>query len=125
LVQEGCACLAIKNIALAQHADDQIETILLALSRGSGLPGLSAMPATWVKFGVSYYRPLLKVRASDIRNWLIERQYTWVEDPSNADEKFTRNRIRARLLPALEATFPQFRETFARSAEHAKVCLMK
>jgi len=116
---EGRSIPAIKNIAIAQHADDQIETILLALSRGSGLPGLSAMPAAWVKFGISYYRPLLNVRASDIRSWLIERQYDWVEDPTNADEKYTRNRIRARLLPALEATFPQFRDTFARSASHA------
>jgi tRNA(Ile)-lysidine synthase len=117
--QDACASPAIINIAIAQHADDQIETILLALSRGSGLPGLSAMPAAWVKFGISYYRPLLNVKASEIRTWLIERKHDWVEDPTNADEKYTRNRIRARLLPALEATFPQFRDTFARSASHA------
>ena len=119
LSHDGCANKAIKNIAIAQHADDQIETILLALSRGSGLPGLSAMPAAWVKFGISYYRPLLNVRASEIRTWLIERKHSWVDDPTNADEKYTRNRIRARLLPALEVTFPQFRDTFARSASHA------
>jgi tRNA(Ile)-lysidine synthase len=119
LEQEGKAWPAIKNIAIAQHADDQIETILLALSRGGGLPGLSAMPASWVRLGVSYYRPLLNVRSSCIKSWLLERQLAWVEDPSNQDEKFTRNRIRARLLPALEATFPQFRDTFARSAAHA------
>jgi tRNA(Ile)-lysidine synthase len=119
VMHDGCAIPAIKSIAIAQHADDQIETILLALSRGAGLPGLSAMPGHWVKFGVSYDRPLLNVRASDIRGWLIERRHDWVEDPSNGDEKLTRNRIRARLLPALEATFPQFRDTFARSASHA------
>ena len=119
LEQEGKAWPAIKNIAIAQHADDQVETILLALSRGGGLPGLSAMPASWVRLGVSYYRPLLNVRSSCIKSWLLERQLAWVEDPSNQDEKFTRNRIRARLLPALEATFPQFRDTFARSAAHA------
>jgi len=119
LEQEGNAWPAIKNIAIAQHADDQVETILLALSRGGGLPGLSAMPASWVRLGVSYYRPLLNVRSSCIKSWLLERQFAWVEDPSNQDEKFTRNRIRARLLPALEATFPQFRDTFARSAAHA------
>ena len=119
LSQYTHAQIAIKNIALAQHADDQIETILLALSRGGGLPGLSAMPAYAVKSGISYHRPLLNLRASEIRAWLKARQLAWVEDPSNTDQKYTRNRIRARLLPALEATFPQFRDTFARSASHA------
>ena len=110
---------AIKTIAIAQHADDQVETLLLALSRGSGLPGLSAMPAMWVRDGITYQRPLLQVRASDIRVWLLSRGVAFIEDPTNADEQFTRNRIRARLLPALEATFPQFRDTFTRSAAHA------
>ena len=113
------AHIAIKDIAIAQHADDQVETLLLALSRGAGLPGLSAMPATWVRAGLTYHRPLLRVRASDIRAWVVSRGVTWINDPTNVDEQFTRNRIRARLLPALEATFPQFRDTFARSAAHA------
>ena len=113
------AQVAIKSIAIAQHADDQVETLLLALSRGSGLPGLSAMPATWVREGITYHRPLLAVCASDIRAWLSARDVAFIEDPTNVDEQFTRNRIRARLLPALEATFPQFRDTFARSAAHA------
>jgi len=116
---EEYAQVAIKNIAIAQHADDQIETLLLALSRGSGLPGLSAMPSTWERAGITYHRPLLRVRAADIRAWLASRGVAHVEDPTNVDERFTRNRIRARLLPALEATFPQFRDTFARSAAHA------
>lgn len=111
--------VAIKNIAIAQHADDQVETILLALSRGSGLPGLSAMPARWVRGDLTFHRPLLGVRASDIRAWLQARGVSFVEDPTNTDEQFTRNRIRARVLPALEATFPHFRDTFARSATHA------
>lgn len=115
----GYAKLDIKNIAIAQHADDQIETLLLALSRGSGLPGLSAMPAQWLRSGLTYHRPLLKVRASDLRAWLLLRQVSWIEDPTNTDERFTRNRIRAQLLPALEATFPQFRDTFSRSADNA------
>ena len=116
---EEYAHIAIKSIAIAQHADDQIETLLLALSRGSGLPGLSAMPSTWERAGITYHRPLLRVRASDIRAWLSSRGVACIEDPTNVDEQFTRNRIRARLLPALEATFPQFRDTFARSAAHA------
>ncbi|WP_085998771.1 tRNA lysidine(34) synthetase TilS [Rhodoferax ferrireducens] len=113
------AQVAIKSIALAQHADDQVETLLLALSRGAGLPGMSAMPASWRRAGLTYHRPLLGVAASDIRRWLVGRGVAWIEDPTNVDEQFTRNRIRARLLPALDATFPQFRDTFVRSAAHA------
>ena len=110
---------AIKSVALAQHADDQVETILLALGRGSGLAGLSAMPALWQRDGLNYHRPLLEVSAPDIRRWLSEQQARFVEDPSNTDENFTRNRIRAQLLPALNKVFPQFRDTFSRSATHA------
>jgi tRNA(Ile)-lysidine synthase len=110
---------AIKSIALAQHADDQIETLLLALSRGSGLPGLSAMPAVWERAGLTYCRPLLGVSAADIRAWLAARGVGYVDDPSNSDERFTRNRIRANVLPALALTFPHFRDTMARSAAHA------
>jgi tRNA(Ile)-lysidine synthase len=109
----------IRHIALAQHADDQVETLLLALSRGAGLPGLSAMPMRWERDGICYYRPLLEVSGADLRLGLRERGASWIEDPTNADEQYTRNRIRARLLPALEETFPQFRDTFARSAAHA------
>lgn len=107
------------HMALAQHADDQAETLLLALSRGAGLPGLAAMPAQWEKGGVIYHRPLLAVPAAAIRDLLQTRGLPWVEDPTNSDEQYTRNRIRARLLPALQDAFPQFRETFARSSRHA------
>lgn len=110
---------AIKTIVLAQHADDQAETLLLALSRGAGLPGLASMPAHWERGGIRFYRPLLGVRADHIRNWLAQRGVAYVVDPTNADQRFTRNRIRAQLLPVLDAAFPQFRETFARSAAHA------
>lgn len=119
LALEDIAQPAIKSIAIAQQADDQVETLLLALSRGAGLPGLSAMPAQWVRDGIRYYRPLLDVPGAELRRWLRERGVAWIEDPTNADEQFTRNRIRARLLPALDEAFPQFRDTFARSAAHA------
>jgi tRNA(Ile)-lysidine synthase len=107
----------ITDIALAQHADDQIETMLLALSRGAGLPGLASMPGTWQRQGLQWHRPLLKVPASVIRPWLQQQGVSWVEDPSNADPRYTRNRIRA-FLPALDATFVGWRDTFARSAAH-------
>jgi tRNA(Ile)-lysidine synthase len=110
---------AIKTIAIAQHADDQIETLMLSLSRGAGLPGLSAMPQAWHRGGIDYQRPLLKVSSADIRQWLTQNGASFVEDPTNGDGRFTRNRIRAAVLPALQLCFPQFRDTFARSAAHA------
>ena len=109
---------AVHDVALAQHADDQIETLLIALSRGSGLPGLAGMPAQWERLGLRWHRPWLQVAGADLRNWLRARGQDWVEDPSNQDEQFTRNRIRARVLPALDAALPGFRDTFARSMRH-------
>jgi tRNA(Ile)-lysidine synthase len=109
----------VKAIVLAQHADDQVETLLLALSRGAGLPGLASMPAQWTRDGLQWHRPLLNLPGAQLRAYLQQAQVAWVEDPTNQDEQFTRNRIRAQLLPALQRAFPQFRDTFARSAAHA------
>lgn len=111
--------LGVKAVWLAQHADDQVETLLLALSRGAGLPGLAAMPARFERNGMRFERPLLGVSGPAIRKWLRNEGVAFVEDPTNEDRGFTRNRIRHELLPALEKAFPQFRETFARSARHA------
>ncbi|AVO48130.1 tRNA lysidine(34) synthetase TilS [Melaminivora suipulveris] len=110
---------AIKNIALAQHADDQVETLLLALSRGAGVAGLAAMPMHWQRAGLHWHRPLLRVAGRDVRQWLRARGEHWVEDPTNQDPRYTRNRIRAQLVPALQEVFPHFRDTLARSAAHA------
>ena len=108
----------VQDVVLAQHADDQIETLLIALSRGSGLPGLSGMPARWQRLGLQWHRPWLQVAAADLRQWLRDRGETWVDDPTNTDERYTRNRIRAHVMPALESALPGFRDTFARSMRH-------
>jgi tRNA(Ile)-lysidine synthase len=108
----------IHDVLLGQHADDQIETLLLALSRGAGLPGLAAMPARFVRHGTVFHRPLLEVSAAEIRSTLAAQGVAFITDPSNADTILTRNRIRLQLLPALEAAFPQFRSTFGRSIRH-------
>ena len=113
----------IEDVVLAQHADDQVETLLLALSRGAGLPGLACMPARWHRLGLQWHRPLLSVPGMALREWLGSQAPDavprWIEDPTNTDERFTRNRIRAQLLPALAQALPAFRDTFARSAAHA------
>ena len=121
LVEQARSAFAqpVPSIALAQHADDQVETLLLALSRGAGVAGLAAMPAQWQRDGMDWHRPLLRVSAPDIRAWLKAHHIAWVEDPTNTDPSYTRNRIRAQLLPVLEQVFPQFRDTFARSSAHA------
>lgn len=115
----AAAAQGLKGVLLGQHADDQVETLLLALSRGAGLPGLSAMAAQFERGGVMFYRPLLQIPSVVLREWLTQQQIPFVDDPTNTDERYTRNRIRARLLPALAQAFPQFRVTFARSARHA------
>jgi tRNA(Ile)-lysidine synthase len=122
------------TVLLAQHADDQVETLLLALSRGAGVDGLAGMAAEFERYGIKWARPFLMpeyfMGSQQIRAWLAERGLSarepgsanigqgWVEDPTNKAMDFTRNRIRAQLLPALGAVFPQYRETFARSARH-------
>lgn len=116
---QAANALGMKSVLLAQHADDQVETMLLALSRGAGLPGLAAMPASFERHGMRFDRPLLEVSGVAIRQWLAAEGIGFIDDPTNADIAFTRNRIRHELLPALEKAFPQFRETFARSARHA------
>ncbi len=109
----------VKHILLAQHADDQVETLLIALSRGAGLPGLASMPVAAERLGVSYHRPWLSVAGQTLRDALKAVGQAWVEDPTNTDTRFTRNRIRKEVLPVLEKAFPSFRQTFARSATHA------
>jgi len=109
----------LQAVLLGQHADDQAETLLLALSRGAGLPGLSAMAERFERGGMLFCRPLLQTPAAPLRHWLVQQGIAFVDDPTNTDERYTRNRIRARLTPVLAEAFPQFRATFARSARHA------
>lgn len=115
----GAQEVGVSAVLLGQHADDQAETLLLALSRGAGLPGLAAMPARFERHGTRFERPLLSVPGPALRAWLAQERIGWIDDPTNADTAYTRNRIRHMLLPVLEQAFPRFRETFARSARHA------
>ncbi len=115
--------LGLRGVLLAQHADDQAETLLLALSRGAGLAGLAAMPATFMRHGVHFGRPLLSLPGPSLRLWLQSAAIAWIEDPMNHDLHYTRSRIRHTLLPVLEQHFPAWRNTLARSASHAASAL--
>jgi tRNA(Ile)-lysidine synthase len=106
------------RVLLGQHADDQVETLLLALSRGAGLGGLSAMPASFERGSVQFQRPMLQRRAAEIRASLNQSGTAFIEDPTNTDKAFTRNKIRLDVLPTLQAAFPEYAATFSRSISH-------
>jgi tRNA(Ile)-lysidine synthase len=88
-------------VALGHTLDDQAETFLLRLARGSGVDGLSAMAPVTRAEGMVWVRPLLGARRAALRDWLAARGVAWAEDPSNLDPRFERVRARA-ALPLLE-----------------------
>lgn len=112
IMQEGDLLL------LAQHADDQAETVLLQLLRGAGPEGLSAMPYSRELSKGHLIRPLLQITRADLAAYATTHQLSWIEDPSNADDRFDRNYLRKHIFPKLEERFPGYRKTFARSAGH-------
>ncbi|MDM7457465.1 MAG: tRNA lysidine(34) synthetase TilS [Tepidimonas sp.] len=106
-------------VLLGHHAQDQAETLLLALTRGAGLPGLAGMPERRCIHGVWFGRPLLALDGEALRRWLVGQGIAWVDDPTNTDPAYTRNRIRLQVIPALARAFPTYAATLARSARHA------
>lgn len=103
-------------LVTAQHLDDQCETFLLALKRGSGPAGLSAMPARSEFAGTQLLRPLLGETRASLEAWAREHQLSWIEDESNQDDSYDRNFLRLRVLPLLSERWPHFADATARSA---------
>ena len=113
------ASLAADELLLTAHTlDDQLETVLLALSRGGGLRGLAAMNARSEIAGRVLLRPLLGVSRSGLAQFAEARKLGWVEDPSNRDERFDRNYLRLHVLPSLRQRWPALAVTASRSAAH-------
>ena len=102
----------------AHHLEDQLETVLLQLLRGAGLPGLAAMPAVAPLGAGVLVRPLLGVSRAQLRAVVQARGLHCLEDPSNADETFDRNYLRRQVLPAIVSRWPAAARTVARSARH-------
>ena len=102
--------IGFDNVAVAHNQDDQAETVLMRIIRGSGLNGLSAMKAKSVKI----IRPLLGTSKGDILAYVKENKLKYRTDKSNADIKFLRNSIRHGLLPYLEKNFnPSIKKTLS------------
>jgi tRNA(Ile)-lysidine synthase len=112
-------------VALAHHADDQAETLLLQLLRGAGVRGASSMPIISAVPFISertglprLIRPLLRFSRQEILDYAAAHELQWIEDESNADDNYPRNFLRHRVLPLLGEKFPAYRDTLARSAQH-------
>ncbi|MFA5371426.1 MAG: tRNA lysidine(34) synthetase TilS [Sideroxydans sp.] len=115
------AALAVQDcdfIALAHHADDQAETLLLQLLRGAGVRGASAMPLLRRQDSRIVIRPLLNFSRAELLAYAQQHGLRWVEDESNCDECYPRNFVRHRVFGLLQQKFPACRETLARSAQH-------
>ncbi|MBE9562394.1 MAG: tRNA lysidine(34) synthetase TilS, partial [Proteobacteria bacterium] len=116
---EAIAKLLTKdNVVLtAQHADDQTETVLLQLLRGSGVAGLAAMPNK-ASLGKGWLvRPLLNYRRSQLLEYA--KYLTWIEDSSNSDIRFDRNFLRHEIIPLLTQRWPNINKTLGRVANHS------
>ena len=107
------------RIAVAHHADDQVETLVLHWLRGSGLSGMVGMPPRQQDI----IRPLLEITHAETLAYCAEHHITPVEDNSNNDPRFLRNRIRHAVIPLLQELNPGIRHTLLRNAEVVRVDL--
>ena len=104
----------------AHHKDDQVETLMLRLLRGTGIEGAAAMK-TLRPFAQGWLmRPLLDYSRSELENYARENHLQWVDDPSNNYSAYDRNFLRNELFPQLEKRWPGYRETLSRFAAHAQ-----
>ncbi len=113
----------LRHILLAHHRNDQAETVLLRLLRGSGPAGLAAMSAVTQRQGLTYLRPWLDIDRAVILDqagkFSQASSWTPVSDPSNSDDKYTRAAVRERLVPALDQRWPGWQGNVARHARQS------
>ena len=121
-----CKQHGIGLMLTAHHLDDQAETVLLQLLRGSGTAGLSGMdganaaPELLGNPELVMARPLLPVSRGELEAYVAARSIAYVEDESNTHPRYARNALRHQVMPALAQAFPGYQERFARSAAHAQ-----
>ncbi|RZL01803.1 MAG: tRNA lysidine(34) synthetase TilS [Rubrivivax sp.] len=114
------------TVLLAHHRRDQAETFLLQALRGAGISGLSAMPSVAERHGLQWQRPWLAHPRRAIEAYVAHHGLSHVEDDSNTDPRFARNRVRLNVWPALEAAFEQAEVSLVQSASRAadaRACL--
>jgi tRNA(Ile)-lysidine synthase len=107
---------SLTYIVTAHHLDDNIETVLMNLFKGTGISGLHGILPKTDKL----VRPLLFAKRNEILDYAQQHSLTWVEDSSNAETKYTRNFFRHELIPAIEKVFPAVKQNLANSIERFK-----
>lgn len=106
----------VQFVATAHHLDDNLETFLINLSRGTGLDGLTGIPAQNDKI----IRPLLPFSREEIESYAKENNLKWREDSSNASDKYLRNKIRHNIVPVLKEINPTFLDSFQKTQNYLK-----
>lgn len=115
-------------VLLAHHRRDQAETVLLQALRAAGPAGLSAMPRSALREGITWARPWLDRPREAIEAYVRRHRLTAIEDPSNNDPRYARNRLRAQVWPALAEAFPEGEIALAgcaRRMQEAQACLVE
>ncbi|WBE24153.1 tRNA lysidine(34) synthetase TilS [Denitrificimonas caeni] len=105
-------------LLMAQHQDDQAETLLFRLMRGTGVAGLRGIPETRALPRGQVLRPLLAVSHQQLLAYAQQQQLSWIEDPSNATDEFDRNYLRRQVIPALKTRWPAMQQSLQRTAQH-------
>jgi tRNA(Ile)-lysidine synthase len=103
-------------LVTAHHADDNLETFFINLSRGTGIEGLTGIPEKADRI----LRPLLPFGKEEIKNYAVKNKLGWREDLSNQDNKYLRNKIRNELVPILKDINPSFLGSFSKTVQHLK-----
>jgi tRNA(Ile)-lysidine synthetase-like protein len=105
-ISSECLFFDYPYAATGHHADDQLETLLMKICRGSGIRGLSGIKNEITLHGVTFVRPLINLTKSEIYEICNLNKIPYVEDNSNTDQSYTRNKIRQQVLPVLKDLFP-------------------
>jgi tRNA(Ile)-lysidine synthase len=111
-----CRARKCVGVVMAHHADDQAETVLMRIFRGTGIDGLAGMTARSQVAGMNVFRPLLHVRRAALRDYLGHVRQTWREDETNATDQYLRNRLRLQVMPLIESLWPRAVEALGRLA---------
>ena len=105
-------------LLMAQHQDDQAETLLFRLMRGTGVAGLRGIPMARSLQQGQVVRPLLQVSHQQLLGYAQQQNLHWIEDPSNAADDFDRNYLRHHVMPALKSRWPAMQQSLQRTAQH-------